>query len=212
MTIDQLLSTGAKSAFTKDSPLGHVVSGPIIDARERQSTDFATKAPEFWDDGSPKMQIVVTIQTDQRVDSDDDGARSIYIKSWGLDKIALVQAIHNGGFSKASEGLAAGNVFTAKFASTQPSKFGSDQKIYEYWVQRGAQIPSVTTPPVTPAPVYPWTVGQPAPAPAPVPVQVPQQPADVRAAIQAGWDNTSISAAFGAAPEVIAAVRQQLGA
>lgn len=55
---------------------GVLVEDPVM----VQTRDFDTDKPEFWDDGSPKMQPVVRIQTDLREDDDDDGVRVIYCK------------------------------------------------------------------------------------------------------------------------------------
>lgn len=135
---DELLAGGSSSAFNKSSAVGETVTGPIISATSRQVTDYVTKAPETWDNGDPKMQAVITIKTDLRADENDDGARSVYIKLWGLDKQALAQAVRDAGFTSANAALAAGNIFTATFTGTQPSKFGSDQKLYAYRIQKGA--------------------------------------------------------------------------
>lgn len=177
--LDELLSGGSTSAFNKDSVVGETVTGTIVSAVERQRTDYATKAPQTWDDGSPQMHVVVTIATDLRDPADpyDEGTRSIYIKTWGLDKQAFVQAIREAGFTKASEALAPGNLFTASFVGTQPSKMGSDQKIYQYTIRRGAS-PSLdqtlNTTPAAPA-------AQPAPAQAQMPNPWTQAPAQMPA-------------------------------
>ena len=86
---DELLAGGSSSAFNKNSAVGDTVTGPIISATSRQVTDYVTKAPETWDNGDPKLQAVITIQTGLRTDENDDGARSVYVKLWGLDKQAL---------------------------------------------------------------------------------------------------------------------------
>ncbi|MSS84997.1 hypothetical protein FYJ24_09515 [Actinomycetaceae bacterium WB03_NA08] len=142
-SLDDLLSTGAKSAFTRDTPVGTQVRGTIISATQRQKTDYVTKQPKFWDDGSPQMQVIVSIQTDQRSDADDDGVRSIYIKAWGKDKIALSDAIRDAGFTKATEALAPGNIFAAAFIGEEPSGKGNPMKVYAYQIQRGANVPAL---------------------------------------------------------------------
>lgn len=196
MSIDDLFTGGSKSAFNKDSVVGQVATGTIISAVERQVTDFVTKAPLFWDDGQPRQQVVVTIQTDERADQDDDGQRSIYIKTWGLDKQAFVQAISDAGCKKASEALAPGNIFTATFTGTQPSKYGSDQKIYAYRIQRAAPVNAFDQPPTPQA----------APAaPAPAPTQAPAS--NPMGMIQAGWSDEQIIAATGLTPEVLTMLR-----
>lgn len=264
--LDELLSGGSKGAFNKDSVIGETVTGTIVSAVERQRTDYVTKALQTWDDGSPQMHVVITIHTDLRdpADPHDEGTRSVYIKTWGLDKQAFITAIRQAGFTKASEALAPGNIFTASYTGRQPSKHGDDQKIYQYSIQRGnpsgagldqalatappAQVqaqpqqayqtpsqpvaqPQVPNPwdqgPAQPAqvpvqqqyaapapaqPVYQAPAQQP-PTPAqqaPAPVQ--QAPADPAGMIRAGWTDEQIQQATGATPQVVALMRQQVGA
>lgn len=215
MSIDDLFAGGSKSAFNRESKPGDTVSGTIVSAVERQMTDFATKAPLYWDDGNPRQQVVVTVATDQRVDADDDGQRSIYIKTWGLDKQAFVAAIGAAGFTKASEALAPGNIFTASFTGTQPSKFGSDQKLYEYTIRKGAHVGSAfDQPPAAAAPAAqsdPWGAqGSPAQQPpqsAPAPAAAAPKPANPQEMIAAGWTDEQISEATGATPDVVKMLR-----
>ena len=220
MSFNDLFSGGSTSAFNKNSVVGETVSGPIVSAVQRQVTDYVTKAPETWDNGDPKLQAVITIKTDLRVDENDEGNRSIYIKTWGLDKQALIAAVQAAGFADVNSALAPGNIFTASFTGTQPSKYGSDQKIYAYQIQRGANLPAMTTPAQPPAQQY---TQPPAPAPAPVatppvqyaqaaPTPAPAAPAtpDVPSMIAAGLTDQQIAAATGADPAIIAIARNSL--
>lgn len=71
---------------------GDSCEGFILDKVLRQQTKFQTdkkaKAElEFWDDGRPKMQLVVTLQTEERDgeiegddDFEDDGRRKLYLR------------------------------------------------------------------------------------------------------------------------------------
>lgn len=70
-------SGGASAKFTEK---GKWLVGTIVSVSKKQETDFATKKPVFWDDGEKKMQNVITLQTDERDDGDDDGVRAIYCK------------------------------------------------------------------------------------------------------------------------------------
>lgn len=84
MTPEQQFLLGGEaipSAFSKDDPIGTRRGGRITERPElRQQTDFDTNAPLTWDDGSPRMQLVVTVQTDQRNSGEDDGRRRFYVK------------------------------------------------------------------------------------------------------------------------------------
>lgn len=81
---DLLFGSGAKScSFGKpgDQP-GAMHSGVILSVGTVQRTNFQTKQPEFWDDGRPKMQIALRIQTAERDPADlkDDGIRTLFVR------------------------------------------------------------------------------------------------------------------------------------
>lgn len=75
---DFLFGGGGKAA--KFEEVGDSVEGTIVEAKVTQQTDMDDGTPLTWSDGSPRMQLVVSIQTDQRVDDNDDGIRRIYAK------------------------------------------------------------------------------------------------------------------------------------
>jgi hypothetical protein len=60
---------------------GASITGTILDMKEVQRTNYDTKKPEFWDNGDPKMQTRITLQTDLRDPSvpNDDGKRELYL-------------------------------------------------------------------------------------------------------------------------------------
>lgn len=92
--LDELLSGGGKTFFTKDDPVGRSVTGTVTAVSVRQVTSFETGKPEFWDDGQPKRQAVITLMTAERdpADGDDDGHRNVYVKMWGDQRRALAKA------------------------------------------------------------------------------------------------------------------------
>ena len=61
--LDQIDSQSGKSAFTKDSMPGTRVTGVIENVTANQVRDFQTKQPAFWNDSSPRLQVLVTIDT-----------------------------------------------------------------------------------------------------------------------------------------------------
>ena len=75
---DFLFSGGSRAA--KFDNIGDTVEGRITDATVSQQTDMETNQPLTWADGSPRMQLVVTLQTDSHVDGDDDGTRRVFAK------------------------------------------------------------------------------------------------------------------------------------
>ena len=85
MSISEAVSSflsggGGKSASFPE--IGSKIKGTIITAEERQQVDLDTEKPAFWDDGKPKMQLVITLQTDERdpEDPEDEGVRNLYVK------------------------------------------------------------------------------------------------------------------------------------
>lgn len=71
---------GGGAASAKFETKGTVVKGTIIHFGMRQQSDFKSGKLLFWDDGNPRMQVVITLQTDERDDDEDDGRRSLYVK------------------------------------------------------------------------------------------------------------------------------------
>jgi hypothetical protein len=88
-TANDLLMAGGVPAARFPTP-GTTVSGRIIREPEaREQTDFTTGAVLRWDNGDPRMQIVVQLQTDERdpQDRSDDGTRALYIKGQMLNAV-----------------------------------------------------------------------------------------------------------------------------
>jgi hypothetical protein len=144
--LDEALSgSGAKSAFGKHSQVGDRVTGKVIDATIRQRTDYHTGALKTWDDGKPQNQVAVRIQTGQRADADDDGIRGVYIKTWGADKDALMNAIKDAGGTKASDVLKPGAVFTATFIRKDGNE-DTSPKFYAYEINPNGAVDDALTP------------------------------------------------------------------
>lgn len=80
---DFLMGGGGKAASFEE--VGVVCEGEIIDARLAQQTDMDTNAPLFWTDGRPRMQLVLTLQTEERAGPDDDGQRRLYAKGGNFE-------------------------------------------------------------------------------------------------------------------------------
>ena len=71
---DLLAGNSAKAYFGANSQPGDTVTGVIEKIETTQVNDFQTKQPAFWNDGRPKEQIHVIIQTQLR-DPSGDAAR-----------------------------------------------------------------------------------------------------------------------------------------
>ncbi len=78
---------------------GSVVAGKIVKPAEQvQIKDFDSGELLTWKDGSPRMQLVVTLQTDLNEEQDDDGVRRIFVSS-KLMRQAIALAVKRGGAS-----------------------------------------------------------------------------------------------------------------
>lgn len=75
-----LFGGGGKAAEFKQ--VGDMIVGTITNVEMAQQTALEDNKPLFWDDGSPRMQLVITLQTDQRDPDDetDEGLRRLYAK------------------------------------------------------------------------------------------------------------------------------------
>ncbi len=76
---------GEKIRSAKFETVNDTVKGTILDANVRQQTDISTGELLTWDDGKPKNQLVITLQTDLREpvavgEDPDDGRRRVYVK------------------------------------------------------------------------------------------------------------------------------------
>lgn len=123
---------GARSAFTKDTPVGTIVGGTIVSAESRQQTDYISGEPKTWDDGNPVMQVVVVVQTDLDEDGEDDGKRALYLK--GSTKVdnttagAVAKAIRDAGAPGLEIGATLEMAFTG-FEAAQKRGL-SDRKLW----------------------------------------------------------------------------------
>ena len=127
-----LLGGGGKSA--KFETIGDTVKGVICATPElRQKTDIKTSEPLTWQDGSPQMQLVVKLQTDDRDPSDpeDDGIRALYV-SGGFKRASLQKAVADAVRTAKAKGLEVGGTLAVRFTGEEPSstKGFSPAKLY----------------------------------------------------------------------------------
>jgi len=202
-TIDDLLAGGAKGKTAKFDAIGKSWGGPVVSAETRQATDPATGVPQAWDDGNPKMQIVIGIQTDDRNPEieGDDGIRFVYIKAWGEQKKALQAAAREAGGSPA-----VGDTFSATYVGdgkkTNPAF--SAPKLFKYAIKKGNPLDSVIGEPAAPAPAAPQLGGL-----------TPAATEQVKKLIGLGLDDAKVAAALdnmGVTQPLAAQVRLQVAA
>ncbi|GIJ51296.1 hypothetical protein Val02_81820 [Virgisporangium aliadipatigenens] len=125
---DILMGSGAPAA--KFERIGATVTGTVVREPEaRQQTEFRTGVPLFWKDGSPKMQVVVQLATNERDPErpDDDGTRALYIKGKNLTD-TIRSAVRQSG----ANGIHTGGVLTVQYiADGQAADAKSDPpKLY----------------------------------------------------------------------------------
>lgn len=112
MDANSFLMGGGGAPTAKFPTPGTVVGGRITEPpRVEQQRDISTGDKKFWSDGDPMMQLVVTVQTDERDPAleDDDGKRRIFVK--GVMKNAVADAVRDAG----GKGLEVGGSLWVKY-------------------------------------------------------------------------------------------------
>lgn len=234
---NSFLLGGGGSSAKFDQP-GDTVAGTITSTEVREQTDIQTGKPLTWDNGDPRMQLVVSLQTDLRDDNDDDGVRAVYVKgSKKPGSKSLHDAVRAAVQSAGAKGLEVGGTLSVSYVGDEPSQTRgfSPRKLYEARYaapDKAAQTGGfLGTAPAQQAPAGgqagdPWaTQQQQAPAPQPAaqaPQPQPQQaaPADsqvsaenaaadkARQLINLGLDDATIAGATGLGADVVALLRQ----
>jgi len=134
--VNEFLNAGGAKSFPFEK-MGDMVTGEIVDAVKRQQTSLDTGVPQFWDDGKPKMMIVITLQTDLREDADDDGLRTVYLRGGNYQVAegkgtsshrAVQEAVKKSGSKK---GIELGATLSLAWTGNGPKKGGlNPAKLY----------------------------------------------------------------------------------
>jgi hypothetical protein len=129
-SVDDLLAgSGSKSLSFKDFNVGDSYEGIIKGLRTVQvrNYDDPTKL-EFWDDGKPKLQIEVTLDTNYTdpTDDEDTGERRVFL--FGQKLTAAKEELKRKGLAK----LEIGSKFKISLTGTKPAKNPryNDVKLY----------------------------------------------------------------------------------
>lgn len=131
---NSLLTGGAP--YCKFETVGTVRKGTVVNMETAQQTDYDTGAPLVWEDGKPKLQVIVTLATDER-DPDipgDDGERRLFIKGGMLSAFrAALRAV-------GAKGLNPGDLIAVQYTGDgTPSRRGlNPPKQYACQVKPGA--------------------------------------------------------------------------
>lgn len=137
-----LAGNSAKAYFGANSQPGDSVTGVIEKIETTQVNDFQTKQPAYWNDGRPKEQIHVIIQTQLRDPSvdDDDGRRSLWIKGWGIQLKAFREACRQAGVKIPKPG----DTITERFVGLGPrGDAPQPPKVFEFHIEPASSVNSL---------------------------------------------------------------------
>lgn len=121
-----IMGSGAPSATFREVGTEH--KGVVTALETMQVRNFKTKLPETWDDGNPKMQAVLTLQTDERDPQieNDNGVRKLYVSSKGMRE-AIAAAVRKAGSSQ----VLVGGKIAVRFTREGESESGlNPPKVY----------------------------------------------------------------------------------
>jgi hypothetical protein len=104
-------SKAMKFVTIGDTVTGEIVAAPYL----QQKTKFGTNQPDFYDNGDPRMQILIPLKTSARENPADDGERTLYVSS-PLLKRAIAAAIRDTG----ADDVAVGGVLMVTFTGFDP--------------------------------------------------------------------------------------------
>jgi hypothetical protein len=143
---DALASGGT---YLKWEHPGTTYTGIITDVTMRQSRKYESTDLDTWDDGTAKMQVVLTLATDYRDQSqqDDDGTRMVSINLWSGQKKALVAACKAAGVPEPQVGQ--------RFTAVHVAGIGNAKapRVFEYSLVAGPTgVAAVLDVEPTPAP------------------------------------------------------------
>ncbi|MFF9129153.1 hypothetical protein [Streptomyces sp. NPDC014806] len=163
MDANNFLMGGGGAPTAKFPAPGTTVGGRITEEpKVEQQRDIQTGEKKFWNNGDPMMQLVVTVQTDQRDPSleEDDGRRRIFVK--GVMKNAVADAVRAAGARGLEVG---GQLFVTYTHDGEPKQRGFSAP-KQYAARYIAAAQSELAPPA-PAAAPPQQYAAPAPAAAP---------------------------------------------
>jgi len=78
-TFDTAAFFGGTAPAVSFDDIGETHEGTVIRAEVRQQTGFEDGALQYWPDGRPKLQAVVTFEGEPD-DDEDDGVRTLYVR------------------------------------------------------------------------------------------------------------------------------------
>lgn len=136
--IRDFLFGGGARAFPFEKP-GDSVEGEILSAKMRQQTSLEDGKPLYWDNGDPRMMLVVVLQTTLHDDEEDAGERSLYIRGGNFTVAdgkgssslqALKDALRKAGVTELETGGWLKMTFSGMGAKRQGAKAFNAPKLY----------------------------------------------------------------------------------
>lgn len=137
-----LVGKSVPSISFKDAKVGDSFTGVITALETSQVRNYEDSTIlETWPDGSPKLQVVVTLATDYADSDEDDGERKLYL--FGQKLAAAKAALKEANLDK----LELGTNLTITYSGTKPSsnKKYNDVKLYKITLVKGTSNPAVDT-------------------------------------------------------------------
>lgn len=137
-----LVGKSVPSISFKDAKVGDSFTGVITALETSQVRNYEDSTIlETWPDGSPKLQVVVTLATDYADSDEDDGERKLYL--FGQKLAAAKAALKEANLDK----LELGTTLTITYSGTKPSsnKKYNDVKLYKITLVKGTSNPAVDT-------------------------------------------------------------------
>lgn len=125
--LNDLFDVAPEAAFTAESKPGDSVSGFVETMKLAPVFDPETRRPAKWEDGRPQKQLVLVLESEGKF-------RTVYIKTWGVQRKALAKAVEEAGGRSIGDVLAEGSEFTATYTGDEKStvKGYNDTKLFEY--------------------------------------------------------------------------------
>jgi len=210
----------------KDQPYGFFYEGVVIDAPKKvQSRDFETGNLAYWDDGQPKMSVVVGIKVTACSDPAQVGEeRSIWVAK-GSNMYSAVAAAQRAGGGRVRKG----GTIRVTFDSERPNEKNPKLNQIKQYVVTWTEPDGFAEPDSTPAPAAPAAPQAAPPAmtkpTTPIPAAAAAPPAaapevlmdQIRTLIRTGMTDVQIAGvpsihAAGVTAEAVQAVRNELGA
>jgi hypothetical protein len=135
-TLEEMITGRSSGSYLSWENIGTTYTGRVTDVQARQSRKYGTTELDTWDDGTPKMQAVITLSTDYRdsLNMEDDGTRFITINLWSGQKASLAAACKAAGVSAPEIGM----TFTATHVSGAGN--AKSPRVFEYTLTKANPV------------------------------------------------------------------------